>query len=178
VFEFVCGRLCLDLAATLRIRHRSPLETIATIDDLRQWAADAGLVRDLDSDEEARLRLVALREAIYRMGQALVRGADPSPADLRLLNTAAARPPLVPRLADRTVHTDGDSEQLLSTIARDAIDLFGGVQAARVRECSHPDCTRLYVDTSHAGRRRWCGMSVCGNRAKSAAYRRRRGVPK
>ncbi|HEY0539942.1 MAG TPA: CGNR zinc finger domain-containing protein [Actinoallomurus sp.] len=43
----------------------------------------------------------------------------------------------------------------------------------RIRECAHPDCSRFYLDASHAGRRRWCGMAACGNRSKSAAYRRR-----
>jgi predicted RNA-binding Zn ribbon-like protein len=159
----------------LRVRHRSPIETIATVSDLRRWAAEAGLVNDLVADEDARMRTIALREAIYRLGQTVVGGADPAPADVELLNTVAAHPPLVPRLVDGTVRTDGDVRQLLSTIARDAIDLFGGRQAVRVRECAHPDCTRLYVDASHAGRRRWCGMTACGNRSKSAAYRRRRG---
>jgi predicted RNA-binding Zn ribbon-like protein len=67
---------------------------------------------------------------------------------------------------------------VLSTIARDAIDLLAGPYAGRIRECAHPDCSRLFLDVSHAGRRRWCGMTACGNRSKSAAYRRRvRGRP-
>lgn len=174
MYEFVCGRLCLDLAATLRVRHRGPLETIGDADDLRRWAAEAGLVRELGANEDARLRAIALREAIYRLGQALVRDGVAEAADIDVLNTLAARPPLVPRLENGSVHTDGDADQFLSTLARDAIDLVGGPLADRIRECAHQDCTRLYVDLSHAGRRRWCGMVGCGNRSKSAAYRRRR----
>jgi hypothetical protein len=35
-------------------------------------------------------------------------------------------------------------------------------------------CSLLFVDTSRSGRRRWCSMERCGNRAKVAAHRRRR----
>jgi predicted RNA-binding Zn ribbon-like protein len=42
-----------------------------------------------------------------------------------------------------------------------------------LRGCSNPRCTRLFVDTSRAGNRRWCGMTECGNAAKVAAFRAR-----
>ena len=37
-----------------------------------------------------------------------------------------------------------------------------------------PTAPSLFLDTSRAGRRRWCSMATCGNRQKVAAYRRRR----
>ncbi|WP_281286327.1 CGNR zinc finger domain-containing protein [Actinoallomurus bryophytorum] len=97
----------------------------------------------------------------------------PAHRDLGLLNATAVRPPMVPRLTGGGVRHEGDLGQALSTVARDAIDLVDGPYAGRIRECAHPDCSRLYLDASHAGRRRWCGMAACGNRSKSAAYRRR-----
>jgi predicted RNA-binding Zn ribbon-like protein len=45
-----------------------------------------------------------------------------------------------------------------------------------VKECDGHDCGWLFLDTSKAGRRRWCSMDVCGNRAKAQRYRRRRAV--
>jgi predicted RNA-binding Zn ribbon-like protein len=65
----------------------------------------------------------------------------------------------------------GDATAALSTLARDAIDLFGGPLAGRVRECAADNCGLLFVDTSRPGRRRWCSMERCGNRAKVRAYR-------
>ncbi len=64
--------------------------------------------------------------------------------------------------------------RLLSTVARDAIDLFTGPYADRVRECGADDCRLLFVDTSRPGRRRWCAMEHCGNREKARAHRARR----
>ncbi|WP_245560246.1 CGNR zinc finger domain-containing protein [Nocardia asiatica] len=33
------------------------------------------------------------------------------------------------------------------------------------------------MDTSRGGSRRWCDVTLCGNRAKSAAFRARHGGP-
>lgn len=47
-------------------------------------------------------------------------------------------------------------------------ELLSSPQAARVRACPGRDCGWLFVNAS--GRRRWCQMAVCGNRAKQAAH--------
>jgi hypothetical protein len=52
----------------------------------------------------------------------------------------------------------------------------------RVKGCAHPACTNLYVDSSRAKSRHWCGMGTCGNKAKVRAFRERQrasesGVP-
>ena len=72
------------------------------------------------------------------------------------------------------VRRTGPPEAVIASIARDAVGLFGGPDAARIRECEDPPCTRLFIDTSRAGSRRWCDMSGCGNRAKAAGFRARR----
>ncbi len=67
------------------------------------------------------------------------------------------------------------SAQALSTIARDAVDLFDPANAGRIRECNGGDCEMVYLDTSRAATRRWCSMQRCGNRAKVRAHRAREG---
>ena len=44
----------------------------------------------------------------------------------------------------------------------------------RIRRCEHPQCVLWYFDTSRAGTRRWCSMSICGNRSKATRHYRRR----
>jgi predicted RNA-binding Zn ribbon-like protein len=44
----------------------------------------------------------------------------------------------------------------------------------RVRECANPDCVHWFLDTTRSGTRRWCTMSVCGNRNKARRHYRRR----
>ena len=41
----------------------------------------------------------------------------------------------------------------------------------RVKNCEGPTCTLWFHDVSKSHKRRWCDMSVCGNRAKAAAHR-------
>lgn len=50
-----------------------------------------------------------------------------------------------------------------------AADLL--VERPRIGACPGHDCGWLFLNTS--GRRRWCQMAVCGNRAKQAAHARR-----
>ena len=40
----------------------------------------------------------------------------------------------------------------------------------RLRICHGPNCSWIFIDSSKAGRRRWCDMGVCGNAAKSRRF--------
>ncbi len=64
-------------------------------------------------------------------------------------------------------------EWLLAAIARSAAELIAEGPDAPLRKCSNPGCALLFYDTSRTRRRRWCSMSVCGNRSKVAAFARR-----
>ncbi|WP_233518189.1 CGNR zinc finger domain-containing protein [Streptomyces corynorhini] len=44
---------------------------------------------------------------------------------------------------------------------------------ARFRHCASPVCAGMFVDTSKAGRRRYCMPGLCGNRLNVANYRAR-----
>jgi predicted RNA-binding Zn ribbon-like protein len=43
----------------------------------------------------------------------------------------------------------------------------------RVRNCANPDCPFWFLDTTRSGTRRWCSMTVCGNRLKARRHYRR-----
>lgn len=64
-------------------------------------------------------------------------------------------------------------EWLLAAIARSAAELVAEGAAAPVRACANPKCGLYFYDDSRTGRRRWCSMATCGNRAKVAAHFRR-----
>jgi predicted RNA-binding Zn ribbon-like protein len=46
-----------------------------------------------------------------------------------------------------------------------------------LRRCANDLCRFLFIDTSRSGSRRWCDMSVCGNRAKGRRARARKRSP-
>ena len=53
------------------------------------------------------------------------------------------------------------------------LDLLADDDIDRVKGCAHEACTRLYVDSSRARSRHWCGMATCGNKGKVRAFRER-----
>jgi len=175
-FVFVSGRLALDFAGTLKWRTDEPEEQLTAPEDLQAWLRAAGLVFEPPRVGAAGLaRAIALRESLYRAVTARQEGRAVRRADLDALDAAAGRAPLRPRLDARgRLRREGGLEAALSTIARDALELLGGPDADRLRRCANPRCTRVYVDSSRGGRRRWCGMAECGNAAKVAAFRARR----
>jgi len=179
-FHWKSGRLCLDFVATVGERWRRSFERLRTPGDLGRWLVEASLLDAAPRVRRAQLEDArVLREAIYRVAK-LSGAGRPDPRDVAEIDAWAAKPPLVPQLGDdgRSLSRTADRPvaAALATVARDAVELLSGPLAARVRECAAPDCALLFVDTSRPGRRRWCSMAACGNRTKTAAYRRRRAA--
>jgi predicted RNA-binding Zn ribbon-like protein len=69
------------------------------------------------------------------------------------------------RDADRT-----DLDRVLWEAAASAADLLTSPDLARVKTCPGAGCAWLFLDRSRNGTRRWCDMSVCGNRAKARRH--------
>jgi predicted RNA-binding Zn ribbon-like protein len=69
---------------------------------------------------------------------------------------------------------EGGLDWLLAAIARSAAEILVEGAEARIRICANPGCGLFFCDTSRTHRRRWCSMSICGNRHKVASFARRR----
>ncbi|WP_257477581.1 CGNR zinc finger domain-containing protein [Acidipropionibacterium jensenii] len=179
-FENVSGNLALDLLATLWWRRDRPRDLLAGPADVESWASSVG-VRLTDAMSVDDLEdVVALRELIYRECARRLAGQIPALApiadrhsEIASLLEIARNPPTWPQLdtAGR-LHQSGPATALQSLVARSALELLDGPDAARIRECGSPRCTRLFIDRSR-GKRVWCGMSTCGNREKAARWRAR-----
>lgn len=198
--RFRSGRPCLDLVHTGGEGELAKWEIVHGPDDLTRFL---GVILGLGAvpataGDVADMRL--LRSATTHIAYGLAAGAPPRAEDVTILNRFAARAPLVitlvadeqvssgPRLARPSTPGTNSSQRLpfrarvvgptaaaaLATVARDAVDLFGGPLALRIRVCAAVDCGLLLVDTSRPGRRRWCSMQRCGNRAKIREHRARR----
>jgi predicted RNA-binding Zn ribbon-like protein len=122
-----------------------------------------------------------LREAIYKVCSALAAARDPARKDLDVLHVA-----LVEYLRSATLtrvdeHYDlaftGPSHVavVLGPIAQSAVDLLKGGEFHRLKQCPGPsgDCGWLFYDRTKNNSRRWCEMSVCGNRVKARRYQKR-----
>jgi predicted RNA-binding Zn ribbon-like protein len=176
--RFRTGRPSLDFVHTGGVGRWMAAELVHDADDLGRWLA---YVLDLDAVTATPRDLAAakaLRAALWDLAQQRVAGAPLDATAVAVVNAAAAVPPPVPVLG-----ADGraaeprrpvTARQALSALARDAIDLLAGPLGDRIRTCASPDCELLFVDASRPGRRRWCSMERCGNRAKTREYRARR----
>lgn len=62
---------------------------------------------------------------------------------------------------------------LMIPIVESAADALILGELPRVRRCADVRCARVFYDSTKNGRRRWCDMATCGNRAKAARHRQK-----
>lgn len=175
-FIFVSGRLCIDFTQTGgETGKRAYWERFHGPSDLADWLSTSPLQVQVQVSQEEFRSAIALREAIWRTAEAIRQNETPRLEDIDLINRIAAMPDLPPQLRRDGSGWDWGSPAsataALSTVARDAIDLFSGELRSRIRTCENPNCGLMFVDTSRPGKRRWCLMKRCGNMEKTSRYR-------
>jgi predicted RNA-binding Zn ribbon-like protein len=162
------GRLSLDLVAA-QLRSAEHLSAWLGASTLEVTSLECS-ARDL-----AAARRVA--RAVEAGALAAARNRRPPDDAVRLLNRAAALPPLTPRLDPLTRDFSWHAPTVgaaMSEVARDALAMLGDPeQRRRVRTCANPGCERLFYDDSRPGQRRWCSPERCGDQARARAYRAR-----
>lgn len=142
---------------------------------LAAWLEAAGLPSG-DAAPQALRRARDLREAL----RALLLANVGEPLDARAVSVcneiAAAAPVRVIFAADGTAAVEPVARGVEAGLGA----LLAIVQRAqvagtweRLKACRAHDCEWAYYDHSRNHSRAWCDMSVCGNRAKARAFRRR-----
>jgi predicted RNA-binding Zn ribbon-like protein len=130
---------------------------------------------------DARRVRVALR-ALAERGATVQKARDDAVAEInRVLGRSAGTRRVEPRGDGSFVRTFvpvGDAfAGLMIPVVDSAADALINDELSRVRRCSDPRCPRVFLDTTKNGRRRWCDMATCGNRAKAARHRSRVSPP-
>ncbi|HEX8359333.1 MAG TPA: ABATE domain-containing protein [Longimicrobium sp.] len=182
-FAFLGGALCLDFANTAFREDGVPAwDALERPDDVLAWGVAARVLAPAEAaradDGAAFAAGIALREQVYRVFEALAGGGTADPRDLAALDAAQRD-----AFAHRRLVAEGRSfrwdwagegmDVVRWRVAESASELLTMGNLARLRRCAGEDCTRLFLDTSRAGRRRWCDMSHCGNIAKVRRFRTR-----
>src|SRR4051812_36322418 len=153
--------LALDLVNTEWFDDGERHDLLADVDGLRVWLRAAGL----DATPADAAALEHLREA-----RGAIRGALEAPgAEARArLNAVLARGHVVDRLGaagpESEVVVADPSWRAAHLATRDLLALLRD-HPGRVRTCAGEGCILHFLDTSRGGRRQWCSMTVCGNRA-------------
>ncbi len=180
-YAVATGALCLDFCYTGGRGDRAHWETLHAPADLARWARasrlrEAGAVPSLIVDASAFADAVDLREVVWRTANAIADGHAVNRRDAAHLSRWAAVPDIAPGLSPTgpTWARPVTGAQLVSTLARDAIDVLVR-RHQLLRRCAADDCQLLFLDTSRPGTRRWCAMARCGNRTKVRQFRERQG---
>lgn len=183
--QFVGGTPCLDLANTVvfiddPLRRQDRLRAMADVVNWVRVGRIAASVSEALSGEEAELwlsRLRAIREQVDLIFRSVAHRRSPGADSLRdlLLHWSESldrRDRLVVEGAGLRVEAgDARPPSLHAVVAQSAVELLLSRRVDRVRAC--PSCGWLFVDTSRNGKRVWCDMAICGNRAKARRHRAR-----
>jgi predicted RNA-binding Zn ribbon-like protein len=142
--------------AMQRRAMQQPAGALAVLGDARRVRAVLrGLAERGDDLRDVRL------EALGEINRVLGRSAGTRRVELRADGSFA-----------RAFVPVGDAfAGLLIPVVESAADALILGELSRVRRCADPRCARVFQDETKNGRRRWCDMATCGNRAKAARHR-------
>src|SRR6188472_1372751 len=191
--DLIGGDAVLDFVNTVTGRDQSPRDWLDSYTRLLEWAALVhllpekilrALARKAQSEPTAAATALArakkLRETLFALVTGIVSGSAPPKNTLALLRQHW--------IAGINAHQlRFDHGHVVAELRRDAanFDLIASMIAYRmvehvltlptdrVRICHGPNCSWIFIDSSKAGRRRWCDMGVCGNDAKSRRFHAR-----
>ena len=174
--------LFTEFANTLHLHDGEP-DDIGDAASLRAWLASRGLVRErcaLEGVEAALPVFHELRTLVHAITKRLVERGAPSATQVRRLNGVLRDGLHYHQLRPAedgsrfTVGQVGDElAQARAAIAGSLAHYIADHDVARLRICANDECSWRFVDRSPTGRRRWCDMRTCGNRAKVARHRAR-----
>ena len=188
--DFIGGDAALDFINTVAGRDQAPRDRLDSYSRLLEWSARADLlpeklIRILARRAQAEpaaaakalARAKALREVMYAIVTAVISDRVPPKAALALLGEywiAGTRAFELRfsggRVAPGLDANAADLDLIASLAAYRLVENVLPLPVDRLRLCAGSDCAWLFIDSSKAGRRRWCDMAVCGNKAKSRRF--------
>jgi predicted RNA-binding Zn ribbon-like protein len=181
-----------DFLNTIDIDDGFPVEKLPTLDDALSWFVDRGVIHH-EGAERARERVAtqpdaaakdiervrAVRGALREIATSIAEHRAPRAAALNTVNrTLHARQviELVPAPDGCSVdhrHVGDPIDDALARLAEPLVSELTGGHPERIRVCASDTCEWIFYDASRTGRRRWCDMATCGNRAKAQRHRAR-----
>ncbi|MES1974998.1 MAG: CGNR zinc finger domain-containing protein [Pseudomonadota bacterium] len=179
---FLGGSLWIDFVNTTPVIKGARLDLIGDEAALARWAIQANLdgIGTTETDEPAALH--RLRSQLADAFDRLASSEPLAPGFLaeinRLIERSAIRRRLVAAGATARLdeHVEFVGPPVASAVAWDFAQFLGNFEHQRLRHCDNPACTMQFYDLGKNNRRRWCSMSVCGNRDKVAQYRGRKAA--
>ena len=191
LFELSGGDVSLDFANTIDCRPlKECRDLIPDFPKFLSWARQTKIISRKEEQkllekaeahyaeaESARRDAIRLRELLFEIFSAVADKKRIPETSISKWNEwiskASEHYELQPsatgfRWALKSEHSDFRS--ILWPIVHASAELLTGSDASRIRKCASKSCDWLFLDRSKRGNRRWCDMTVCGNREKARRY--------
>jgi predicted RNA-binding Zn ribbon-like protein len=178
-----------DFLNTLELDDGALVERLTSLDVAGEWLASHGVIRDkalletratAPEDRAAALaRLIATRTALRDVAHSVAHEEVPERAAIDEVNWALRSRERIELVASKDgvrlghSHVGDPVDDVLARIAEPIVREIGAGHDDRIRICASDTCRWLFYDESRSGRRRWCDMATCGNRAKARRHRAR-----
>jgi predicted RNA-binding Zn ribbon-like protein len=181
-----------DFLNTLEHHDGFIREHLANLDDALSWFVDRGVIHREGADraraqvtaqpaaaERDLARVHAVRQAMREVAEAIAEHRVPTAAALDIVNRALRARQIIELVASPDGcsvdhrHVGDPVDDALARLAEPLVTELTGGHPERIRICASDTCEWVFYDTSRTGRRRWCDMATCGNRAKAARHRAR-----
>lgn len=181
----VAGAVGLELcntAAGWADGAKPRVEYLLDFDTAILWAQEAGLISEPEGRSLARL---AAKDA--DASSSAVRGLRQLRSAVRAAALGTAQPAQIARIGNLATRARAHQRLTLSggraawvfdksagldlplyAAALTAVDVLSSDAVGRISACPGQGCGWLFHNAT--GRRRWCSMAVCGNRAKARAF--------
>jgi predicted RNA-binding Zn ribbon-like protein len=182
----------LDFINTLEHTAAADREHIPTLDSALEWLVARGVLHGDAAARERRLAAGPGRAGsgrlatIHRTRAALREVVDAvvahHPADIGAVDTlnrtlrwreVIELTPTIDGVALGEREGGDPVAEALARLVEPVAELVAGGRTERLRVCASETCRWVFFDVSRAGRRVWCDMRTCGNRAKARRYRER-----
>lgn len=170
---FIGGSLWIDLLNTIVADRGPPRDLFDAPGGYGAWLAAAALPPSHDTLAPMR----ALRERLRQAFERLRAGEPPDDATLEAVNRELDQVAVGLRLergAGRLALTSRLVGAAPGWVAEDFARFVSDFEPERLKHCANPACVMVFFDRGKNNQRRWCSMSLCGNRDKVARFRARR----
>lgn len=188
--DFVGGDAALDFINTVTGRDQQPRDWLDSYARLLEWATLVrllpeknlrALTKKMHGESAAATRALTrareLREELFALVSAIASGDTPPKSTLATLREhwLAGIQAHELRFENGRVIAEvradaADFDLVAAMVAYRMVEHVMPQPVDRLRVCGGTNCSWVFIDSSKAGRRRWCDMAVCGNVAKAQRF--------
>ena len=181
---FLGGSLWIDFVNSKLVVNGAPHDLIATESGVAHWARQANIAVPDGVAFDLPGVLQALRTQLAVAFDCLAASQPLAESVIATINHLIARSAIRSEIAPSdngaliVERLDLVGPPVATAVAWDFARFLGRFENRRMRHCDNPACVMQFYDIGKNNRRRWCTMSLCGNRDKVAHYRGRKSAAK